>query len=182
MNPECDVALSVMGGDQLTRVTKLGGILRSVRMDEIPQIFNVLLGDIRFIGPRPPLRRYVEAYPEIYAQVLSAKPGITGLATVLVHRRERRILERCRSATETDQVYRRACIPLKARLDRLYMRRRSLWLDAFVIYRTFAGLLPTSGRAPRDIVAKHQTVGAIAHLEPSGFRLSRGRKVDRTAA
>ncbi len=174
-------ALAVMGGDQLASVTKLGRVLRSLRLDEIPQIFNVLAGDIRFIGPRPPLRRYVEAYPEIYAQVLSMKPGITGLATVLVHKREKRLLEACGTAAETDAVYQHACIPLKARLDLLYMRRRSLGLDAFVIYRTFAGLLPTSGRVTRDFAAERKKAGEFAHLDSPAFGISMGRKIARTA-
>lgn len=149
MHPDHSASLSVMGGDQLPRVTKLGRILRYSRLDEIPQIYNILAGDIRFIGPRPPLRKYVEIYPDTYARVLRVKPGITGLATVLLHKRETRLLEACATAEETDDLYRRACIPIKARLDILYMHRRSLRLDMFVIYRTFASLLPKSSNAAR---------------------------------
>jgi len=131
---------SVLGGDMAGSVTPLGRLLRRFRLDELPQIFNVMKGDIRFIGPRPPLRRYVEAYPELYARVLLSKPGITGLATVMLHRREDRILSRCRTREESDKAYRNFCILPKARLDLLYQRRRSLGLDVLILFRTFARL------------------------------------------
>ncbi|QMU60057.1 MAG: sugar transferase [Boseongicola sp.] len=127
---------AVVGGDQLHRVTKFGHILRRSRLDELPQIFNVLLGHIGFIGPRPPQRKYVEAFPEIYSKVLRARPGITGLATVIFHRHETQMLRRCLSVEETDEVYRRRCIPMKAKLDSLYLERRSIGLNMFILART----------------------------------------------
>ena len=121
-------------------VTPVGQVLRRFRLDELPQIFNVLKGDIRFIGPRPPLRHYVEAYPALYRQVLMSKPGITGLATVMLHRREERILSKCKTAQESDRAYRLHCIFPKARLDLLYERRRSFGLDLMIVFWTFARL------------------------------------------
>ncbi|MGI9394526.1 MAG: sugar transferase [Boseongicola sp.] len=182
MHPDRSAALSVMGGDQLCRVTKLGRILRCARLDETPQIFNVLVGDIRFIGPRPPLRRYVEAYPEIYRRVLCVKPGITGLATVLLHRRERRLLESCTSAEETDELYRRACIPMKARLDILYARRRSLLLDMFVIYRTFVGLLPKNRMTSRKTPKAQTNAGDLTHPDNTSLRFSNVFEIECKAA
>lgn len=144
---------SPLGGYQVNRITPVGAILRKLRLDELPQIINVLRGDIRFIGPRPPLRKYVEAYPEIYDEILrDTPPGITGLATVLVHNREERLLLACRSEAETDEVYRRRCIPVKARLDRLYRDRRGLGLKLFVLWRTVSRLSaarPEPGAAKR---------------------------------
>ena len=106
-----------------------------------------------FIGPRPPLRCHVEACPELYKIVLSDLPGITGLATVLVHRREERLLSRCRSASETEEVYRAHCIALKARLDGIYRRNQCLSLDLFILWRTLLAILPF----PR---AKAASIGA----------------------
>ena len=57
-------------------------MLRRTRLDELPQIINVLKGDISLVGPRPPLRIYVERFPQTYAEVLKSRPGITGLATL----------------------------------------------------------------------------------------------------
>jgi len=82
----------VSGGDKATRITPTGAFLRRYRLDEIPQLWNILRGDISFVGPRPPLRRYVEIFPELYRDVLQSRPGITGLATILFHRHEENIL------------------------------------------------------------------------------------------
>lgn len=135
----------VLGGHLRNRVTMVGRVLRRTRLDELPQIFNVLRGDIGFIGPRPPLRRHVEACPRRYRQVLAAvRPGITGLSTVMVHRREERVLARCRSAAETEAIYLAHCLPLKLRLDLLYAKHRGFRLDLLILWRTFARLLPQS--------------------------------------
>ena len=131
---------SVMGGDLAHRVTPIGAFLRKTRIDELPQIFNVIRGEMVFIGPRPPLRKYVETNPD-YAQALArGLPGITGLATVLLHTREERLLSACKNAAETDRVYREKCIPLKIRLDELYSQRKSLRLKAFILWRTVSRL------------------------------------------
>lgn len=141
---------SVLCGTQAQRVTKIGRILRRTRLDELPQLFNVLKGDMRFIGPRPPLRRYVEAYPELYAEILEdTPPGITGLATVMVHRREERLLSACSDLVEADRVYRSRCIPVKARLDLLYRKRRGVLLNMLVLYRTFSRLAPVARQLRR---------------------------------
>ncbi|MCV2865293.1 sugar transferase [Defluviimonas sp. WL0075] len=124
------------GGHSQASITRLGHVLRRLRLDELPQIFHILHGRMSFVGPRPPLRRYVELYPELYAQVLISRPGVTGLATVRLHGQEARLLAPCRTAAETDAVYRRHCLPRKARLDRFYARRRSLVLDLKIILAT----------------------------------------------
>jgi lipopolysaccharide/colanic/teichoic acid biosynthesis glycosyltransferase len=136
----------VLGGDQRSRVTPYGGWLRRTRLDELPQLWNVLRGDMSLVGPRPPLRAMVEAAPEDYARVLTNRPGVTGLATVIVCGREERLLADCRSALETDEVYRRRCLPLKLRIDRLYSGKAGLRLDAYVLYLTLARIVRLPGR------------------------------------
>jgi lipopolysaccharide/colanic/teichoic acid biosynthesis glycosyltransferase len=133
----------VSGGDKSDRITRLGRILRRSRLDEVPQLINILRGDISFVGPRPPLRRYVELFPGVYGQVLRQKPGLTGLATLFFHKAEERLLADCRTPEETEDVYTRRCIPRKARLDMIYAARRSIWLDIRLIFGTiFRFLLP----------------------------------------
>ncbi|WP_343503119.1 sugar transferase [Alloyangia pacifica] len=119
----------VSGGDKIDRISETGKFLRRHRLDELPQLWNILRGDISFVGPRPPLRRYTEMFPELYAEVLRARPGVTGLATLAFHRTEERLLAPCRDADETEGVYCRRCVPRKARLDLIYARRRSLCYD-----------------------------------------------------
>lgn len=126
----------VSGGDKSARITPMGHFLRRARLDEIPQLWNVLRGDMSFVGPRPPLRTYVERYPAIYAQVLQSRPGITGLATLYFHTHEERLLAPCRDAAETDAVYTRRCVPRKARLDLIYQRHQSLCFDLALLGRT----------------------------------------------
>ena len=131
----------VSGGDKAQRITKAGRFLRKTRLDEIPQLWNVLKGDMSFVGPRPPLRSYVERFPGIYAQVLQSRPGLTGLATLHFRRHEERLLAACRTTEETDAVYARSCVPRKARLDLIYQRRRTVCLDAAIIAQTIGQVL-----------------------------------------
>lgn len=130
----------VSGADKAARITPIGRLLRKTRGDEIPQLWNILRGDMSFVGPRPPLRQYVERFPELYTQVLRSRPGVTGLASLIYHRHESLLLEQCHSAEETDAVYTRACVPRKATLDLIYQRRRSVCFDLAIMWRTAAGV------------------------------------------
>lgn len=131
----------VSGGDKSARITREGRILRRYRLDEIPQIWNILKGDMSIVGPRPPLRQYTDAFPELYREVLECRPGLTGLATLYFHRHEAWLLAQCRDSAETDAVYRRCCVPRKARLDLIYRARRSLCFDAVILGRTIGQVL-----------------------------------------
>ncbi|MCZ4352279.1 sugar transferase [Roseovarius aestuarii] len=126
----------VTGGDKTASFTNTGPMLRRTRLDELPQVFNVLKGDISFVGPRPPLRSYVDRFPDIYREVLKSRPGITGLATIYFHQHEEHLLASCANAEETDRVYARRCIPRKARLDLMYQRRQSVCFDIELMVKT----------------------------------------------
>lgn len=126
----------VSGGDKSARITRTGPFLRRSRLDEVPQLWNVLRGDISFVGPRPPLRQYVIRFPEIYGAVLQSRPGITGLASVYLHAHEEHLLARSQSAVETDATYARVCVPRKAKLDLIYQSRRNLCMDMAIMLKT----------------------------------------------
>ncbi len=126
----------VSGGDKADRITDTGRFMRRTRLDEVPQLWNILRGDISFVGPRPPLRRYVEQFPELYAEVLKSRPGVTGLATLAFHRTEERLLAACSTAEETEAVYTRRCVPAKARLDLIYAHNRNLCFDLKLMVAT----------------------------------------------
>ena len=126
----------VSGGDKTARLTRTGRMLRAKRLDELPQIINVLKGDISLVGPRPPLRQYVERFPGVYADVLKSRPGITGLATLYFHQHEEYLLSHCQGAEETDGVYIARCVPRKARIDMIYQRNRSFCYDWEIMLKT----------------------------------------------
>ena len=130
----------VSGGNKVARITPLGARLRARRLDEFPQLWNILRGDLSFVGPRPPLREYVERFPEIYREVLRSRPGVTGLATIRFHKHEDRLLSRCATPQETDDVYCRICIPRKARLDLIYQRHQSTCYDFDLVFETIGNL------------------------------------------
>lgn len=141
----------VSGGDKVSRITRTGRVLRRYRLDEMPQVWNILRGHISFVGPRPPLRRYVEQYPELYREVLKSRPGLTGLATIAFHTREDALLSPCRTAEETEAVYTRRCVPAKARLDRIYTRNRSVCYDIWLLLRTVFRRLPMAPGRHRSL-------------------------------
>lgn len=131
-----DSDYGVTGAHKNGRITPFGHFLRRTRIDELPQLFNIIKGDMSFVGPRPPNREHVEQYPTVYAQVLKSRPGVTGLATLIYHRHEGRILSRCKSAESTETVYRRRCLPAKLRLDLIYQRHRSHLMDIWIMWQT----------------------------------------------
>lgn len=137
----------VTGPAKSARITATGAWLRQKRLDELPQLWNILRGEMGFVGPRAPLRRYVEMYPELYAEVLKERPGVTGMASMAYHKTEERLLSRTETAEETEAVYCRRCIPRKARLDLLYAKRRNPCTDMRLMWATvFRGVSMHSRR------------------------------------
>ena len=128
--------LGATGAHKNNRITKTGFVLRRSRVDEIPQLWNILVGDMSFVGPRPPLRRYVEKFPELYSRVLHNRPGVTGLASVYFHRHEEWLLRNAMSSEETEEIYCRRCVPRKARLDLIYQKNQNLCLDILLMLKT----------------------------------------------
>jgi lipopolysaccharide/colanic/teichoic acid biosynthesis glycosyltransferase len=126
----------VSGGDKVNRITRTGAFLRGSRLDELPQIWNVLRGDISFVGPRPPLRQYVQRFPDLYHEVLKSRPGVTGMASIYFHAHEEYLLAQCQTHEETDATYCRACVPRKARLDLIYQANRTVCMDFALMLKT----------------------------------------------
>jgi lipopolysaccharide/colanic/teichoic acid biosynthesis glycosyltransferase len=117
------------------RITRVGRFLRKSKLDELPQLWNVLRGDMSFVGPRPEVPRYVARYTAEQRQVLALKPGITDLAT-LAFRNEEELL---RNAADTEKFYLEYCVPRKIELNLAYARQANVWKDIKIIVRT---LLP----------------------------------------
>ena len=119
------------------RITRIGRLLRKTKIDELPQLFNVFLGDMSFVGPRPEAEKYVNMFHEDYAEILRVRPGITDLAS-LKYRDEAALLAK---AADSEQEYVQRILPEKIRLAKEYVRRNSLWLDLKIILATVGVLL-----------------------------------------
>lgn len=130
------MGLSITAGDD-PRITKIGRFLRKTKIDELPQIFNVLKGDMSFVGPRPEVNKYVEMFYNDYKEILKIKPGITDLAS-LKFRDESIILGR---AKEPEKEYVCRILPEKIRLAKEYLKRSSLILDLSIIFKTLIKLV-----------------------------------------
>ncbi|PID88886.1 MAG: glycosyl transferase, partial [Bacteroidia bacterium] len=110
--------LTVGGRDP--RVTKVGYYLRKYKLDELPQLINVLIGDMSFVGPRPEVRKYVDLYTDTQKQVLNVRPGITDVASI-AYRNENEILAQ---QDDPDAYYIDVIMPEKLRLNIDYLQHK----------------------------------------------------------
>ena len=116
-----------------SRVTRVGRVLRRFKLDELPQLWNVLKGDMSFVGPRPEVPRFVDLTSEIWRSVLTVRPGITD-PVALALKDEEALLAAV--AGDRERFYRETLQPYKLRGYEEYLERRSAWTDLVVIVRT----------------------------------------------
>ena len=124
-------------GGQLTigediRITRVGRVLRRHKLDELPQLLNILLGDMSLVGPRPEVSQYVDLFKTDYSEILSVRPGLTDLASVK-YADEATILA---GAQDPEDEYRTVILPEKIRLAKLYVRHASFAFDVAIIAQT----------------------------------------------
>ena len=124
-------------GGQITagrdpRITSIGHVLRKTKLDELPQLVNVLAGDMSLVGPRPEVPKYVEMFRQQFAEVLRVRPGITDLASVK-YRDESEILG---AASDPEAVYVERVLPDKLALASQYVREASFWFDVRLLFAT----------------------------------------------
>jgi lipopolysaccharide/colanic/teichoic acid biosynthesis glycosyltransferase len=118
------------------RITRLGRVLRKAKIDELPQLINVLRGEMSIVGPRPEVERYVELFRADYEEILQVVPGMTDLASVQ-YRDEVEVLGRFE---DPEAAYVGHILPDKIKLAKDYVRQSSLFLDLLLILRTFVKL------------------------------------------
>ncbi|CAB1063916.1 hypothetical protein D1BOALGB6SA_8701 [Olavius sp. associated proteobacterium Delta 1] len=158
------------------RITPIGNFVRKFKLDEFTQLWNVLKGDMSLVGPRPNVKRETDLYTDIEKKLLSARPGITDLASI-VFSDENEILKDSR---DPDLDYNQLIRPWKSRLGILYIDQRSLWLDIRLILLTAVAVINrgtalegvnkilTAMNAPADIIRVSRRKDKLVPFPPPG--------------
>jgi len=119
------------------RITRIGRYLRWMKVDELPQLLNVLKGDMSVVGPRPEVRQYVELFRSDYEEILQVSPGITDLAS-MHYRHEAELLGR---SENPEDRYVKEILPEKIKLAKEYLHRSSFLFDIVVLLKTFVAIV-----------------------------------------
>ena len=125
--------------DDDPRITRIGKFLRRYKLDELPQLLNILKGEMSFVGPRPEVQMEVETYTEEEKKILSARPGITDWASLTFHN-EGEILK---GSKDPHKTYREKIRPAKLKLALKYVHEQSLRTDIKIIFQTLSTLVRT---------------------------------------
>jgi len=128
--------LPITGADD-PRLTKVGRLLRKIKLDEMPQLLNVLKGEMSLVGPRPEVPEYVELYTDEQKKILTVKPGMTDPATVYFRNEEELLAQ----ADDKESFYINEIIPVKMRLYLRYIENRSLLYDIKLIFLEVLALI-----------------------------------------
>ena len=128
--------LITVGGHD-PRITQSGYFIRKYKLDELPQLINVFIGDMSLVGPRPEVRKYVDMYTPEQLHVLDVRPGITDMASIR-YRNENELLAQ---ATDPDKYYIEVIMPDKLRINLEYVARHSFWFDITLIFKTFKEII-----------------------------------------
>ena len=123
-------------GDQ-SRITSLGKILRKTKLDEIPQLINVLRGDMSLVGPRPEVRKWTEVYPEQWTIVHQVLPGITDNASIEFRNEEELLAQ----SSNPEETYKNVILPRKLEIYIKYVNHHSLGGDLMIIIRTIQSVI-----------------------------------------
>ncbi|MFZ1693987.1 MAG: sugar transferase [Flavobacteriales bacterium] len=132
MRPGSEAQGQITVGGRDPRITRIGYFLRKTKLDELPQLLNIMRGDMSIVGPRPEVPRYVAMYSPEQRQVLSVRPGLTSLASI-AYIDENEVLGR---ANDPERAYVEEVMPAKLALDLRYVREQGLGMDLRIIMRT----------------------------------------------
>jgi lipopolysaccharide/colanic/teichoic acid biosynthesis glycosyltransferase len=137
MRTGSDKASLLTIGDHDNRITRSGQWLRKYKLDELPQLFNILKGDMSFVGPRPEVSKYVALYDQVQLRILTVKPGLTDWASI-DYIDESQLLA---SAKNPEAYYIEHIIPLKIAQNLRYIDHNNLWIDLKIILLTIKSIL-----------------------------------------
>lgn len=124
-------------GNNDSRITKPGAFLRKYKLDELPQLINVLIGDMSLVGPRPEVRKYVSLYTEKQLNVLSVKPGITDIASIRFSNEN----ELLKGQNEPEKFYIETIMPEKLKLNLEYINKMNFFYDLKLIFMTIQKII-----------------------------------------
>lgn len=136
MRTNSDKAAAITIGERDSRITSVGYWLRKFKIDELPQLINVLKGDMSLVGPRPELKTFVDLYAHEQRAVLTVKPGITDFASI-EFRNENKLLE---GKEDPIDYYIKEIMPVKLQLNLKYIESQSFWLDIKIIFQTILSI------------------------------------------
>jgi lipopolysaccharide/colanic/teichoic acid biosynthesis glycosyltransferase len=141
-----------VGGDR--RITHIGHFLRKFKLDELPQLWNIVCADMSIVGPRPEVPEFVDLGKPAWKYILRVRPGITDPASIAFHQEEKLLAK----SSDPIRYYQDTVLPAKLAMNIAYLRERSLWLDFQVILRTvlcavFPGsqTQPSNSLTPQDL-------------------------------
>ncbi|MBR3757503.1 MAG: sugar transferase [Bacteroidaceae bacterium] len=137
MRVGADKAGLITIGGRDPRVTRSGYYIRKYKLDELPQLINVFIGDMSLVGPRPEVRKYVNLYTPEQMKVLNVRPGITDLASIR-YRNENELLEK---SEDPNKFYVEVIMQDKLKINLEYVNEHSLWYDIKLIFRTFVAII-----------------------------------------
>lgn len=119
------------------RLTPMGGFLRSSKINELPQLINILFGDMSIVGPRPVMVKSFEAYPdEVKKVIYDVKPGLTGIGSIIFRDEERLITEVKEKGGDAWQFYKNEIYPFKGKVEQWYQTNQNFWTDLKIIIIT----------------------------------------------
>jgi len=133
--------------DDDARITPVGRFLRKYKLDELPQLINVLKGEMSIVGPRPEVKLYTDMFTAEEKAILTVRPGITDWASIW-NADEGAILA---GATDPDLAYQELIRPMKLKLQLKYVRERSFWVDLKIIFLTLLAVVQPESQAVREM-------------------------------
>lgn len=136
MKPDSETSGQITVGGRDPRITKVGYFLRKFKLDEFPQLINILKGDMSVVGPRPEVKKYVDLYNDKQLNVLSVQPGLTDFASI-EYMDENELLGK---SDDPDKTYIEEVMPAKLKLNLKYIEEQSFGLDMKLVLRTFFGI------------------------------------------
>ena len=142
-------SVQVTAGDD-ERITRVGRLLRRTKIDELPELWNIVRGEMALVGPRPEVPRYVDMQDPLWQEALEYPPGVTDPATLRLRNEEELLLK---ILGDRESFYRESLLPWKLRAYAAYGRRRTLWTDILVLVKTILAVVwPASCRPTPELL------------------------------